>query len=136
MTTRPAGADDLAAIESIQRASPEASQWNPADYLAHVCTVAVEDGRVLGFVVVREITPGESEILNVAIHPEWRRRGIARGLVEEALAGSPGEWFLEVRESNAAARKLYQTLGFRAVGRRDNYYSGSPEAAIVMRFFS
>ena len=45
-------------------------------------------------------------------------------------------WFLEVRESNDAAINLYKTLGFAATGRRENYYSEPPEAAIVMRVFS
>jgi ribosomal-protein-alanine acetyltransferase len=136
MITRPATADDLAAMDSIQRASPEASQWNAADYLAHDCTVAVEDTRVIAFLVARETAPGEREILNIAVDPQERRRGIARRLAEGALTASPGEWFLEVRESNSAARKFYESLGFHEIGRRENYYSESPEAAIVMRFFS
>ena len=127
---------DLAAIAEIQRAASEASQWSAADYLDHDCTVATEDGRVLAFLVTRPTAPGEREILNIAVEPAQRGRGLARRLLEQELARSRGEWFLEVRESNAAARKLYESLGFREVGLRENYYPAPPEHAIVMRFFS
>jgi ribosomal-protein-alanine N-acetyltransferase len=126
----------LAAIREIQNASPEASQWSVEDYLAHDCTVAIEGERVVGFLVSRQTAPREREILNVAVEHAARRRGIARQLLTEELARSPGEWFLEVRESNHAARKLYESSGFATVGRRENYYGDSLEAAIVMRFYS
>ena len=133
---RAAAREDLAAIAEIQRSAPEASQWPAADYLDHDCTVAEEDGRVLAFLVTRHTAPGEREILNVAVEPAQRRRGLARRLLERELAGSSGEWFLEVRASNVMARKLYESLGFHETGRRENYYHAPPEQAIVMRFFS
>jgi ribosomal protein S18 acetylase RimI-like enzyme len=133
---RPAGPGDLAAIAEIQATSPDASQWRAEDYLGYDCTVAVTDGRVSGFVAVRTIPPGEHEILNLAVDPAQRRRGIARRLIRDALAARPGEWFLDVRESNAAAQTLYKSLGFSPVGRRENYDAQPAEAAIVMRFFS
>lgn len=127
MIIRPASPEDLAAIAEIQAASPEASQWSPAEYLNYNCLVT--DG---GFLVTRQTAPGESEVLNLAIAPAARRTGIAKGLLSHALSASPGDWFLEVRASNLAAIHLYETLGFRASGTRPAYYSGSPEAAIVM----
>jgi ribosomal-protein-alanine N-acetyltransferase len=133
---RAATRDDLTAVAEIQRSAPEASQWSTADYLDHDCTVVTEDGRVLAFLVTRQTAPGEREILNVAVEPAQRGRGLARRLLEQELARSRGEWFLEVRESNVAARRLYESLGFREVGRRENYYQAPPEQAIVMRFFS
>ncbi len=142
---RPATRDDLAAIAAIQAASPEASQWEPASYLEHDCTVAIVDGAVAGFLVSREIAGvhvshpsgrGEREILNLAVHPSQRRRGVARRLLENELAGARGQWFLEVRESNAGARRFYEALGFRVSGQRKDYYREPPEGAIVMRFFS
>ena len=133
---REATRGDLAAIATIQSASPEASQWAPEDYLNHDCMVAVVSGRVAGFMVTRSTAPDEREILNAAVDPALRRTGIGRVLVETVLATARGWWFLEVRESNSAAINLYKTLGFSPSGRRENYYHDPAEAAIVMRVFS
>jgi ribosomal-protein-alanine N-acetyltransferase len=130
---RPAGSDDLESIAAIQAASPEASQWKPADYLGYTCLVT-ED--VTAFIVTRQLAPGENEILNLAVAPAARRTGVARALLHRALQASPGTWFLEVRESNQAAIRLYESTGFRASGSRSGYYQDSPETAIVMRFQS
>ena len=130
---RPATSDDLPAIAAIQRASPEASAWDP---LGYTCSVALKDGHVAGFLVTRETAPDECEILNLAVHPSYRRRGIARNLVNHVLQRAPANWFLEVRESNLPAISFYKSLGFRHVGRRENYYNEPSEAAIVMSFFS
>jgi ribosomal-protein-alanine N-acetyltransferase len=133
MHIRQASPDDLPAIAAIQQASPEASSWAPLDY---TCDVAVEDGRVAGFIVTRTIAPDESEILNLAVDPYYRRRGIAKALVRHAVGRTPGRWFLEVRESNVSALQLYMSLGFLSAGRRQKYYNHPPESAIVMSFFS
>jgi [ribosomal protein S18]-alanine N-acetyltransferase len=136
VTFRTARFADLAAIAAIQAASPEAAQWNPVDYLKHDCRVADVNSCVAGFLVTREVGPGEREILNLAVDPAERRKGLARGLVAEALAGAPGAWFLEVRASNAAAIRLYESAGFERAGRRSGYYREPAEEAIVMRIFS
>lgn len=133
---RPAARADLDAIAAIQRASPEASQWTPESYLDHDCVVAVAAGAVRGFLVARVTAPGEREILNVAVEPSARREGIGRLLLETVLFRGRGAWFLEVRESNAAAISLYKSLGFTPSGRREGYYHDPPGAAIVMRVFS
>jgi [ribosomal protein S18]-alanine N-acetyltransferase len=133
---RPATIDDLAAITTIQDASPQAARWDPASYLGHHCHVVVVDEGIAGFLVYRETAPGEREILNVAVAPSHRRRGLASRLLEEVLTGSSDAWFLEVRESNTAALNLYKALGFQPAGRRENYYDNPAETAIVMRFFS
>lgn len=134
---RAAARGDLEAISAIQNSSPEASQWTPESYLDHDCRVAVSGGRVVGFVVARATAPDEREILNVAVDPASRRAGTGRILLETLLDSvSRTAWFLEVRESNEAAINLYKTLGFLAVGRRENYYHEPLEAAIVMRLFS
>lgn len=133
MKVRPAIASDLDRLREIQSSSPEASAWNPLDY---DCLAAEIDGCVAGFLVSRETIPGEREILNVAVDPAHRRRGLGKGLIEAELARSNRAWFLEVRESNAPAIALYQSMGFEPAGRRPNYYNSPPEAAIVMRFFS
>jgi ribosomal-protein-alanine acetyltransferase len=136
VTIRPATAADLAAMAAIQAISPEASQWDPAGYLVHDCRVASVDGRIVGFLVTRQVGPGEREILNLAVHPAVRRTGVARGLLWDALERSKGAWFLEVRASNAAAIRLYESAGFERAGRRPDYYYYPPDDAIVMRFFS
>jgi ribosomal-protein-alanine acetyltransferase len=127
---------DLAAIAAIQAASPEAAQWNPTDYLKSDCRVCDVNTCVAGFLVTREAGPGEHEILNLAVDPAERRTGIARRLLEEALARAPGMWFLEVRASNQAAIRLYESAGFALAGRRSGYYQEPAEEAIVMRLVS
>ena len=136
MTVRGATADDLAAIAAIQEASPEASQWDPASYLDYECSVATSNGRVLGFLVVRQIAPDEREILNLAVDPAERRRGVARTLLESELRRAKNQWFLEVRASNSSAIMLYENAGFRKAGRRESYYSNPAEPGIVMKFDS
>jgi ribosomal-protein-alanine acetyltransferase len=136
ITLRPVRLADLAAIDAIQAASPEAVHWAPTDYLKHDCRVCELNSCVAGFLVTREVAPGESEILNLAVDPAERRTGIARRLLTDALARVKGAWFLEVRASNVAAIRLYESLGFTRAGDRKNYYYEPAEDAIVMRFFS
>jgi len=78
----------------------------------------------------------EREILNIAIHPDFRRLHIATELLRAELSRWPGVHFLEVRESNAPARRLYEGLGFQAVGARPAYYDNPIETGIVMRILS
>jgi ribosomal-protein-alanine N-acetyltransferase len=94
------------------------------------------EGRVTGFVVVRRTGPGEHEVLNLAVAPEHRRLGIGTQLLTAAMEEAPGDWFLEVRESNQAAQGLYRRYGFQVAGRRPEYYSDSRESGIVMRLRS
>ena len=136
MKIRAATGDDLAAIAAIQAASPEASQWDPAGYLDYDCLVAVENDHVAGFLVSRQTTPGEREILNVAVALSERRRGIARRLIAAELERARGQWFLEVRESNIAALNLYKACGFQEAGRRNSYYHDPTESGIVMKLNS
>ncbi len=101
---------------------------------SHV-TAASCDGEIVGYAGVIVIA-GEGEITNVAVLPEYRRRGIARCLVsaieETARSLSAELLHLEVRESNEAARSLYESLEFDAVGRRRGYYTHPREDAILM----
>ena len=133
---RPARLADLAAIDAIQAASPEAVHWNPADYLKQDCRVCELNSCVAGFLVTREVASGESEILNLAVDPAERRAGLARRLLADALSRVKGTWFLEVRASNTPAIRLYESAGFKRVGDRKNYYYEPAEDGLVMRFFS
>jgi polysaccharide biosynthesis protein PslH len=133
---RAANEHDLDEIASIQRTSPESSQWETQDYLAFDCRVALMDSRIAGFVVSRSVADKEREILNIAVHPDFRRLHIATELLRSELRRWPGLHFLEVRESNAGARKLYEGLGFEMVGERPAYYDNPIETGIVMRILS
>ena len=98
--------------------------------------VAVEDGRVAGYIGSQTVM-GESDMMNVAVHPDYRRRGIAERLVNdlvEALKAFESHCLtLEVRESNDSARALYAKLGFFQVGLRKNYYRNPKEDALILR---
>jgi ribosomal-protein-alanine N-acetyltransferase len=133
---RPGKPSDLAVIAAIQAASPEASQWKVTEDSPGEVRVAVAAGAVAGFLVGRRLGEAESEILNLAVAPPFRRKGVAATLVRAWIETVPGDVFLEVRESNAAARALYQSLHFVEVARREAYYSTPPEAAIVLKFHS
>ncbi len=119
---RPGTPDDLTEIRAIQAASPEATQWDPSDYLGYDLRVLVEDGRLIAFSVSRRTAPDEWELLNLAVAPAFRRRGAAQRLVKSILESrqtSTGiSVFLEVRESNLAARAFYKSLSFQEVGIR------------------
>jgi len=127
---------DLARIAAIQAASPEAPSWPVGDYLKYDLLVAVSETRVAAFLAYRTLAEGEREILNLAVAPEFRRKGIARRLWNVFLEHFRGSVFLEVRESNLAALNLYVSLGFQGLGRRPGYYENPPEAAVVMKFHS
>ena len=79
----------------------------------------------------------EGEILNLAVAPAGRRRGLGRALVEAMLEAlrtrGIRQVYLEVRESNSSARALYASRGFKEVGRRKAYYRRPVEDAIVLR---
>jgi ribosomal-protein-alanine acetyltransferase len=131
---------DFDPIRRIQAASLEAARWDPADYLRYDLRVAICENRVAGFLVTRSLGgqegPQECEILNLAVAPETRRRGIARRLLEDFLGGFSGVVYLEVRESNQGARSFYNSMKFKEVGRRPEYYLSPMEDAIVMKFHS
>jgi len=130
---------DLAQVAAVQEASPEAAQWNVTDYLQYDFRVAEAGGRIAGFLVSRTVAGLESEILNLAVAPDFRRQGAARDLLQSFLAQARGAVYLEVRESNRVARKFYKSMGFQEFSNRPGYYDTpgcSPETAIVMKFHS
>ena len=90
---------------------------------------------IAGYLIGREVG-GTGEILNLAVAPDYRRRGVARALLRAALAllrkRRVDEVFLEVRESNRSAQALYLSSGFRPVGQRAAYYRNPKEDALVL----
>ncbi len=98
--------------------------------------VAVVEAAVAGYVIAH-YAADEGEILNLGVAPAQRRQGVGRALVEAVMATLQDrgvkELYLEVRESNAVARYLYETMGFTEAGRRAKYYHRPIEDAIILR---
>ena len=93
-----------------------------------------EDGAAAAYLGVQRVPP-QADVMNVAVSPALRRRGIARALFAELERRLPeiDELFLEVRASNSGEIALYRTLGFEQVGRRPNYYLDPREDALILR---
>lgn len=94
--------------------------------------------KTLGYLIYW-VVAGEMHIMNLAVHPGYRRQGIATALLQEGLRhararGAAVAW-LEVRPSNVAALALYASFGFQQVGRRPRYYADNQEDALLMAFF-
>jgi ribosomal-protein-alanine N-acetyltransferase len=128
---RKADKSDLAALVEIERESFTDPSWPAETFLHYDCVVAEVAGQMAGFLVSRETFPLEREILNLAVAQRFRRLGIATALLHHELYRK-ATLFLEVRESNLAARALYRKLGFVEVGTRPDYYRHPKERAIVM----
>ena len=135
---RHASAADLPEIAAIEQAVfPD--PWSPAmlrqtlDGLALVAMLP--GGAVVGYLFATAAAD-EAEILNLAVQPAHRRRGVARLLTESALAElreiGARRVFLEVRESNVEAQRFYEIMGFRWVGRRRGYYRHPREDALLL----
>ena len=98
--------------------------------------VALDADRVAGYVGSQSVL-GESDMMNVAVHPDYRRQGIAEQLclaLVEALKEKGNHCLtLEVRASNDPAKALYEKLGFTQIGLRKNYYRNPKEDACILR---
>ena len=98
--------------------------------------VALDGDAVAGY-VGSQSSIDESDIMNVAVHPDYRRQGIAENLinnlVEDLKSRGSHALMLEVRVSNDPAIALYEKLGFQQVGRRKNYYRNPKEDALILR---
>src|ERR1700752_1170943 len=136
---RAAELTDVPAVHAIEQrvfADPWSTQAFRDCVSFALFLVAEEQDTIAGYVVALEAAD-EGEILNLAVGEGGRRRGLGRALVQaivEALSErGVRQVYLEVRESNAAARALYATFGFKDVGRRKAYYRRPVEDAIVLR---
>ena len=132
---------DLPEVLVIERAS-FSMPWSRGAFLYEIeqnqvarCWVGREDGRIIGYICLWEVAD-ELHVTNVAVHPGARRRGFARALLESVFARGRASGarmiLLEVRPSNTEAIALYESFGFRAVGRRRGYYYDTGEDALVM----
>ena len=128
----------IAALEQICFSDPwsEKSIAGELENSLSLWLVCEEDGVVLGYVGSQTVL-GETDMMNVAVSPEARRRGIAQGLisalVEELKHQGSHCLTLEVRASNVQAIALYGKLDFIQVGRRLNYYRNPKEDALILR---
>ncbi|MBR3150221.1 MAG: ribosomal protein S18-alanine N-acetyltransferase [Eubacterium sp.] len=93
--------------------------------------IALVDGDAAGYMGV-QIFSGEGYVTNVATLPEYRRKGVAKALIERALQNEMDFLTLEVRESNAPAISLYESMGFERVGVRPHFYRNPDENAVLM----
>jgi ribosomal-protein-alanine N-acetyltransferase len=129
----------------LEQHASTAAHWTQVEYeriftlgqTPRVALVAEDARKIVGFLIARALGL-DWEIENIAVDEAVRRRGFGATLVRDflRLARTRGAAcvFLEVRESNQAARKLYQKLGFVPCGRRKSYYNNPLEDAVVYRF--
>ena len=130
--------DAVAALEALCFSDPwsRRSIAGELDNPLSLWLVAVEDGEVLGYIGSQTVLD-EADVMNVAVHPAARRRGLGTALLEallEALGRKGARTLtLEVRASNASALALYDKLGFTQAGRRPRYYRHPTEDALLLR---
>lgn len=134
---RPATSADLAAVAAMERAVfPD--PWSARALEGHlddIFVLATTDHELRGYVIARTAAD-EAELLNLAVHPGYRRRGLGRRLLEAAasalMAAGARRIYLEVRASNASAIAFYGSAGFRHAGRRLGYYRHPREDALLL----
>ena len=137
----PMRSDDLDEVVTIERAS-FGMPWSRGAFLYEIeqnrvarCWVLREDDRVAAYLCLWEIAD-ELHVTNIAVHPGLRRRGLARRLLGAILEDGRTRRLravtLEVRPTNDEARTLYESFGFRVVGRRRGYYYDTGEDALIM----
>ncbi len=138
ISIRPLGYTDLPLVMAIERrAFP--TPWSLAMFVlelskpAGICLTAVQSSRIVGYLICSRYA-GVLHLMNVAVDPPIRNRGVATALLAEMLhrAGEEHEYTLEVRASNAAAIALYERFGFRSTGIRPRYYRDTGEDALIM----
>jgi [ribosomal protein S18]-alanine N-acetyltransferase len=140
LSQRPIEGRDVEDILAIQIASPEIAHWTPEDYeslsvVGMTGWVAEWDGAIAGFLVARQMGH-EIEVLNIAVRPDRRRRGVGDALIRLVFTWAKSlearKIFLEVRASNLIALRFYERHGFEETGRRPRYYSNPAEDAFVL----
>lgn len=128
----------VAALEALCFSDPwsEKSVASELDNELALWLVAVENGTVAGYVGSQTVL-GETDMMNIAVHPDFRRQHIGERLIGELVERLKNMGSrcltLEVRSSNAPARSLYEKLGFAQVGLRRNYYRNPKEDGCILR---
>ena len=138
----PMTASHVAAVAELEKICFGTEAWHEQSVASELenelsLWLVAMDGDALAGYVGSQTVLGETDMMNVAVHPAYRRQGIAERLIlelVEALKEKESHWLmLEVRASNEEAIKLYEKLGFREVGRRKNYYRNPREDALILR---
>ncbi|HLK32310.1 MAG TPA: ribosomal protein S18-alanine N-acetyltransferase [Terriglobales bacterium] len=141
---RQATAQDLGALLELEQAAPTAAHWSRAHYAQilqgesprRLCLLA-EKGGLAGFVIA-QISGPEWELENVVVQAASRRRGygklLLQALTDQARRQEATAILLEVRASNAPARALYESCGFKQMGLRRLYYREPEEDAIIYMY--
>jgi len=163
MNLRPAIPADIPFMIVLESACPTAAHWTEAQYkqavqpdsndperlvlvaeaspateeeTGQVSAGQVSRSSIVGFLVARHLA-SEWELENIVVAPASRQKGLGGQLLDALLAAARQtdneSVFLEVRESNTAARMLYEKAGFQQTGRRKSYYTNPPEDAILYR---
>jgi len=142
LVTRASAEDDLSDVEALQRRAftnawgAEALRWELSNTdVARLYLMRSSGGALVAYCACWMIFD-ELHINSLAVEPAWRRRGLARQLLldvfRDAIAAGARSATLEVRQSNAAARRLYERLGFTVEGVRRDYYQQPREDALVL----
>jgi ribosomal-protein-alanine N-acetyltransferase len=145
LTIRRMTLEDVPAVSELDQKSfslpwPERSfRFEVTDNPASRSWVAELDGNVVGMIVIWLLVD-EAHVATLAIHPDFRRQGIGKRLLAQALRQAMQEGarssFLEVRASNLAAQEMYRKFGYTETGRRRRYYKDNGEDAILMNLDS
>jgi ribosomal-protein-alanine N-acetyltransferase len=143
VTIRPLGYADLPQVIAIERRSFP-TPWSLAMFVlelsksSSICLAAAEPqrarpGKLLGYVICSRYAD-VWHVMNIAVDPSVRRRGIGAALLGGVIerAGQAESFTLEVRPSNPGAIALYQQFGFRTAGTRPRYYQDTGEDAVIM----
>ncbi|ENX07349.1 ribosomal protein S18-alanine N-acetyltransferase [Acinetobacter courvalinii] len=129
--------ESVAAIERLVQTHPWNKQQFQESLASYQCTVYEQADQVVGFCILQPVLD-EANLLLMAIHPSQQGKGLGYKLLDQSiqqLKNNPIQIFLEVRESNTAAIRLYEKTGFHQIDVRKNYYpnpDGSREHAVIM----
>ena len=136
---------DLPRVFEIELACHPHDAWPDSEFTERLvdsrefCLVTEVNGEIAGFVIYRRRW-FKLHLESVAVHPSYRRQGIARHMVKHLIEDLPRQGrsriVLEVRKSNTAAQACYLQLGFRVVGQKERYYWPDEEDALLMRYSS